>query len=64
MFRTSKCSSSGILVHAFFFGISFIYPYKPSSRWQDVLDTREGLSITQITATYALPRHMQCLQHS
>ena len=37
MFRTSKCSSSGRLVHAvlwYFFHAS----YKQSDRWQDVLD--------------------------
>ena len=36
MFRKSKSSSSGRIVHAV--SISFMHPYKQSGRWQDVLD--------------------------
>jgi len=28
-----------------FYGISFMYPYKQSGRWQDVLDTQYNLLI-------------------
>ena len=38
MFRTSKCSSSGRLVHAVL--LCFIHPCKQSVRWQDVPSTR------------------------
>jgi hypothetical protein len=37
MLRTSKCPSSGRLVHA---GLCyFMHPYDQSGQWQDVLDT-------------------------
>jgi len=39
MFRTTKCSSSGRLVHTVVWYF-FIYPYKQSGRWQEVSDVK------------------------
>jgi len=37
MFRTTKCSSSGRLLHGFY-GIYFMHPNKQTDRYQDVLE--------------------------
>ena len=45
VFRTSKCSSSGRLVHVVY-GISFMHPYKQSGRWQDVYQAHPAIDQT------------------